>query len=196
MKSFKTIAGTAACVLAASAAPALAHVGLPGHEHGGFGAGLAHPLSGLDHLLAMLSVGVWSAVAAKGNPGRMWPAPVAFVAAMLAGALVGYAGWALPLVETGIALSVVLLGLLIAARVELPALAGAGLVAAFAVYHGHAHGAEASGSIAAYMAGFALTTAALHVSGIGLGLAVMRSRLGSSLVGGLVAAAGAYLLAG
>lgn len=195
MKSIRSIVGIAACALAASALPALAHTGMPGHEHDGLAAGLTHPLGGLDHLLAMLSVGIWSAVAAKGSPGRVWPAPVAFVAAMLAGALAGHAGWALPLVETGIALSVVLLGLLIAARVELPALAGAGLVAAFAVYHGHAHGAEATGSIVAYMAGFALTTAALHIAGIGIGLLLARARIATSLAGGLVAAAGIWLLA-
>lgn len=185
---------TAAVVL--GAAPAFAHVGLPGHEHGGLAAGLAHPLSGLDHLLAMLSVGVWSALASKGRTGRVWIAPAAFVFAMLLGALAGNAGIALPLVETGIAVSVVVLGLMIAARVELPVLVGAGLVALFAIYHGHAHGAEATGAIAAYMAGFALTTAMLHVTGIGVGLLLTRTRLTATIVGGLVAAIGAGLLAG
>ena len=195
MKSIRSIAGIAACALAASALPALAHVGMPGHEHGGLAAGLTHPLGGLDHLLAMLSVGVWSAVAAKGDARRMWLAPAAFVAAMLAGAVAGHAGMALPLVETGIALSVLLLGVMIATRIELPSLIGAGIVALFAVYHGHAHGAEATGPIAAYMAGFALTTAALHLSGIGIGLLLARARIATSLAGGLVAATGIWLLA-
>lgn len=195
MKSIRSIAGIAACALAASALPALAHTGLPGHDHGGLAAGLAHPVGGLDHLLAMISVGVWSAVAARGSSGRVWMAPAAFVVAMLAGAVAGHAGMALPLVETGIALSVVLLGVMIATRIELPSLIGAGIVALFAVYHGHAHGAEATGSIVAYMAGFALTTAALHIAGIGIGLLLARARIATSLAGSLVAATGVWLLA-
>lgn len=196
IQRMRRIAGLAAAAVVVGAAPALAHVGLPGHEHGGFAAGLAHPVSGLDHLLAMLSVGIWSALATRGGAGRLWLAPAAFVFAMLLGAVAGHAGIALPLVETGIAVSVVVLGLMIAARVELPALVGAGLVALFAIYHGHAHGAEATGAIAAYMAGFALTTAMLHVTGIGLGLLLTRTRLTAAVVGGLVAAVGAGLLAG
>ncbi len=184
----------ALAVLAAGSAPAFAHTGVPGHEHGGFAAGLLHPVSGLDHLLAMLAVGVWSALIARGDTSRMWIAPLAFVTAMLAGAGAGYAGLPLPLVETGVALSVVALGFMILARVELPALAGAGVIALFAIYHGHAHGSEATGSIAAYMAGFALTTACLHVAGVAVGLAAPRIRLAAPVAGGLIAAAGAYLL--
>ena len=143
----------------------------------------------------LLAVGIWSAVAAKNDRSKLWVAPAAFVAAMLVGATAGYTAMPLPLVETGIALSVAVLGLLILARVELSTLAGAGLVALFAVYHGHAHGAAASGSIAAYMAGFALTTASLHFAGIGLGSAILRLRFATPVLGGAIAAAGAYLLA-
>lgn len=188
-----TLAALAA--LAAGAAPALAHTGLPGHEHGGLLAGLAHPVGGLDHLLAMVAVGIWSALASKGETAKLWIAPAAFVSAMLLGALAGYGGAPLPLVETGIALSVLVLGLMIAARVELPSLIGAALVALFALYHGHAHGAEAVGAIAAYMTGFALVTAALHAGGIVLGTALLRARPAATATGSLIAAAGAYLLA-
>lgn len=196
MKSIDKVLGVAGAALVLASAPAWAHVGVPGHQHSGFLAGLAHPVGGLDHLLAMLAVGIWSALASRGDMRKAWAAPAAFVAAMLLGALAGHAGFSLPLVETGIAVSVLALGLLIAARIELPALAGAGLVALFAVWHGHAHGAEATGAIAAYMAGFALTTTALHVAGIGLGLALARVRIAATLTGGIIAAAGAYLLAG
>lgn len=195
MRNARIVTVAAIAALAAGTAPAFAHVGLPGHVHGGFLAGLSHPVSGIDHLLAMMAVGIWSALAAKGDSSKVWLAPVAFVVTMLIGAGAGYGGLPLPLVETGIALSVVALGLMIMTRVELPALAGAALVALFALYHGHAHGAEASGAVLSYMAGFALTTAALHASGIGIGAAMLRLRLAAPVVGGLIAAAGAYLLA-
>ncbi len=194
MKHAHIITMTALAALAAGGAPALAHTGIPGHEHGGLAAGLVHPLGGLDHLLAMLSVGFWSALVAKGDTTRAWLAPAAFVAAMLAGATAGYVGMSLPLVETGIALSVVTLGLMVMWRIELSVLAGAGLVALFALFHGHAHGAEAVGNIVAYMAGFAIVTAALHVAGIVLGRALVRMRHATSVTGGLIAAAGAFLL--
>lgn len=201
MQHIRSIAGAALAVLVAGSAPVLAHTGVPGHEHGGLMAGLAHPVSGLDHLLAMLAVGIWSALIARdtsrvGGTSRVWLAPAAFVTFMLIGAGAGIAGLGLPLVETGIALSVVALGLLIAARADLPALASAGLVGLFAVYHGYAHGAEASGSIAPYMLGFALTTAALHLTGIGLGLGLARLRWAAPVAGGLIACTGAWLLAG
>lgn len=189
------VTAAAALALAAGAGPALAHTGLPGHEHAGFWAGLMHPVSGMDHLLAMLSVGIWSALATDGDRRRVWLAPFAFVSAMLVGAMAGYGGVPLPLVETGIAASVVALGLMIAARVQLPVLVGSALVAVFAIYHGHAHGSEAVGSIVGYMAGFALTTATLHVAGIAAGLGLMRLRLVSGLLGAGIAAAGVYLLA-
>jgi urease accessory protein len=194
MKHIRTITLTALAALAAGAAPALAHTGVPGHEHGGLAAGLMHPVSGLDHLLAMLAVGIWSALAAKGDTSKVWMAPAAFVTAMIGGAAAGYSGLPLPLVETGIALSVLVLGIMIAARVELPALLGAGLVAFFAIYHGHAHGAEAVGSIAAYMTGFALVTASLHIGGIVLGMMLQHLRHAPAVAGGLIAAAGAWLL--
>jgi urease accessory protein len=98
------------------------------------------------------------------------------------------------MVETGIAVSVILLGLMILARVELPLALGAAVVALFAIYHGHAHGAEATGAIVAYMAGFAIATATLHVAGIGLGLLMTKVRFATQAAGAAIAAAGAYIL--
>ncbi|KAB2920491.1 MAG: HupE/UreJ family protein [Hyphomicrobiaceae bacterium] len=172
--------------------PALAHTGV-GHTHGLF-AGLAHPIAGVDHLLAMLAVGIWSALVMRQR--RVWAAPAAFVLAMLAGAALGVAGVALPQVEAGIALSVVALGLMILTRVEMPVAAGAVLAALFALYHGHAHGSEATGAVAAYMAGFAATTATLHIVGIGLGWLLARASYAPRIVGAAIAAFGAYAMAG
>lgn len=171
------------------AAPAFAHTGA-GTTHG-FGAGLLHPVGGFDHTLAMLSVGIWSALSVR---SRVWLAPLAFVAVMLLGAVAGYAGMPLPAVEIGIAASVVLLGLMILARVELPTVVAVALVGAFALFHGHAHGTEVSGALATYMAGFALATALLHVIGIGIGHAITRARYAAPALGAGIALAGAALL--
>jgi urease accessory protein len=192
MRHLRNVTIATFATLVAGAAPALAHTGVG--QASGFFAGFSHPLSGLDHMLAMLAVGIWSALASKGHTGRIWVAPVAFVAAMLLGAWAGYLALPLPMVETGIALSVVLLGLMIVARVDLPLAVGVGLIALFAIYHGHAHGAEATGEIVAYMGGFAFATAMLHVAGIGFGLAMTRVRLAAVTAGSLIAAAGAYML--
>jgi urease accessory protein len=193
MRQSRLVTTAALAALAVSAGPALAHTGVG--QTSGFFAGISHPLSGLDHMLAMLAVGIWSALANKGRKERMWVAPVAFVAAMLVGAAAGHLQVPLPMVETGIGLSVVLLGLMIVARVELPLAVGVALIALFAIYHGHAHGAEATGEITAYMAGFAMATAALHVAGIGLGLAMTQVRFAAIAAGTIISAAGAYLLA-
>lgn len=192
MRNICLVTGAALALLVAGAAPALAHTGV-GHTHGFF-AGITHPVGGLDHLLAMLAVGIWSALSSRGQMGRMWVAPAAFMAAMLVGATAGYLQVPLPMVETGIALSVALLGLLILARVEVSLVVGAALAAVFAIYHGQAHGSEATGAILAYMAGFVIATAALHGIGVGLGLAMTRVRLAAPVAGTAIAAAGAYLL--
>lgn len=179
----------AAAVLAA--APALAHTGV-GHADG-FAAGLAHPVFGPDHLLAMLSVGVWSALAA---PKKAWVAPLAFVAAMIAGAGLAFAGVSLPGVEGMIAASVLALGLMVVAGGRLPVAAGVALCGLFAMFHGHAHASEATGGILAYIAGFSLATATIHLAGIGVGLASARSALLRFTLGGSIAAAGAAMMAG
>lgn len=178
-------------IAALAATPALAHTGV-GHADGFF-AGLSHPVFGPDHLLAMLSVGVWSAVAA---PKNVWIAPLAFVAAMIAGAGLAFAGIGLPAVEAMIAASVVALGLMVVAGVHLPVLAGVALCGLFAMFHGHAHASEATGGVAAYIAGFALSTTAIHVAGIGIGLGAARLALLRYGLGVAVAGAGVAFLAG
>jgi len=180
-----------ALALAALATPAFAHTGTEPHMHG-FAAGLAHPLGGLDHMLAMIAVGIWSSLAAG---RRVWIVPAIFVAAMLAGAGLTQAGVVMPAAETAIAMSVVVLGTMIAAGVKLPVGAGGALIALFAVFHGYAHGMEATGTVASYMTGFAITTAALHVAGIVLGRIISDVPQASRLLGAGIAASGAYLVA-
>ena len=161
---------TLVLALLALATPALAH---PGTGHGSL-AGFAHPLLGLDHVAAMLAVGLWAAMVG----GRaLWAWPLAFVGLMLAGAGLALVGIGLGGVELGIYASVLVLGGAIALRVAPTAFVGAVLVGALALFHGHAHGAEmpAGAGIAAYAAGFALATAVLHALG---------SRLGRALAGG------------
>lgn len=151
---------------------AQAHPGTPGHTHG-FTNGFLHPLTGLDHICAMLAVGLW---AAQRGGRALWAVPLAFVSVMALGGMFGMAGGALPLVETGIAASLLVLGILIAARVELPLAASISIVGLFALFHGCAHGAEmpATASGLAYGIGFILATASLHLCGVGLGLAARR----------------------
>jgi urease accessory protein len=141
-----------ATVLVLCAAPAFAH---PGHGAAmSFAAGLAHPLSGLDHIAVMVSVGLWAAL--KGGRALVWPA--AFVGVMLIGGALGMMHAPVPLVESGILASVVALGLLVALAVDLPLWTGAIIVAVFALLHGHAHGSEVAENVGGieYMAGFAL----------------------------------------
>lgn len=178
--------------LALAAGSAAAH---PGHEHGLL-AGLAHPIAGADHLLAMVAVGVWSAAALPA--ARRWAGPAAFVAAMLAGAVAGAAGLTIAGVETGIAASVVLLGLMLAAVGRAPASLGLALVAVAASLHGLAHGAElpAGASFAAYAAGFVASTTALHLGGLAIGRQLLRAKAWVwRASGALVGSAGLLMLA-
>lgn len=166
----------------------------PGHG-ASYMAGLAHPLFGIDHLLAMLAVGIW---AAQLGGRAMWLVPASFVTVMAAAGSLGMAGIPLPMVESGIATSVLLLGLLVAFAAKLPLALGSGLVALFAVFHGYAHGAEMpqSGLAWQYGLGFVLSTVLLH----GLGLLLGR-RLDSlngmavRILGALIASSGAWMLA-
>ncbi|WP_022729679.1 HupE/UreJ family protein [Fodinicurvata sediminis] len=183
-----------AALLASAAA---AH---PGHEtHAGatFLGGLAHPVTGLDHLLAMVAVGVW-AYALGGR--ALWVVPSIFVMAMAVAGAAGLAGWQFALAESGIALSVLVLGVLIAATVRVRWEIGAAMVGLFAVFHGYAHGVEmpASGSPIAYVTGFLMATALLHAAGVGLG--VLAGRLAYTpavrVAGGAMAVAGAWMLGG
>ncbi|MGQ9369485.1 HupE/UreJ family protein [Azospirillum sp. ST 5-10] len=160
-----------AAALALLATPALAH---PGHLSGaGFADGAAHPLNGIDHLLAMVTVGLCAALIG----GRaLWTVPAAFVGAMLAGGALGMAGIGLPLVEPMIYASVVVLALLCVLPLGRSATVTAALAAWFGLFHGHAHGAEMPEGAAAlgYALGFVLATAALHGAGLAAGLGLRR----------------------
>ena len=175
------------------ALPALAHTGALGdHVHPGFMAGLLHPFTGIDHLAAMLAVGVWSALAVR----PVWVAPLAFVALLGAGALGGLAGVAVPGVEPMIAASLLVTGLLIATRAQWPVWAAALVAGLFAFFHGAAHGMELSGvGVAQALAGMLIGSAALHLAGIGLGRRVFGPhRWLSAMAGGAVALLGSALL--
>ena len=175
------------------ALPALAHTGALGdHVHPGFMAGLLHPFTGIDHLAAMLAVGVWSALAVR----PVWMAPLAFVALLGAGALGGLAGVAVPGVEPMIAASLLVTGLLIATRAQWPVWAAALVAGLFAFFHGAAHGMELSGvGVAQALAGMLIGSAALHLAGIGLGRRVFGPhRWLSAMAGGAVALLGSALL--
>lgn len=159
-------AGTIGLALISTAA--LAHPG-HGEEAVGnmFASGLLHPLTGFDHLLAMLAVGMWAALTHDSIKQAAWT-PVSFLCLLLAGALAGIAGFSLPAVEPMIMASLFVLGLLLASRIALPNWAGAALVGFFAMFHGLAHGAElpAGASATAFIAGFMLSTLALHITGL------------------------------
>ena len=175
------------------ALPALAHTGALGdHVHPGFMAGLLHPFTGIDHLATMLAVGVWSALAVR----PVWVAPLAFVALLGAGALGGLAGVAVPGVEPMIAASLLVTGLLIATRAQWPVRAAALVAGLFAFFHGAAHGMELSGvGVAQALAGMLIGSAALHLTGIGLGRWVFDQRRWlSAMAGGAVALLGSALL--
>lgn len=181
-------------LLAGLGGAAIAH---PGHESASFAIGFGHPLGGIDHLLAMLAVGLY---ASRQRGNARWALPAAFVAAMLAGAGLGAAGWTLPGVETGVALSVLVLGLAIAFAARLQNVVALPVVAGFAVFHGYAHQIEiGDAGMLAYAGGFVIATALLHVCGFALGRWLPESRIAGGarrLVGALVALAGAVLLAG
>lgn len=177
---------------------ALAHAG-----HGdtaGFLHGFQHPLSGIDHVLAMVAVGIFAYVLG----GRaLLLVPMAFVAMMAAGFLVGVNGISVPFVELGIALSSIVIGAAAAWGKPVPVTAAISLVGAFAVFHGVAHGTEmpAAGSGLTYGLGFVTATVALHAAGLlaALGVASLIGRNGhraAQLAGGLFAIGGVGVLAG
>lgn len=184
----------AAALLAGLAGAAQAHTGHGTHS---LMEGLAHPF-GLDHLLAMVAVGVWSVSALP--QGKAWMGPATFLTALVISAALGAAGVTVPYLEHAISLSVVLFGLmLIVAHRAMPMALGLGLIAAASSLHGLAHGAETPETgFAGYAAGFLLTTAVLHISGVGAGLAIRRwlaERSGVALggLGALLGGAGLYL---
>jgi urease accessory protein len=172
---------------------AQAHPGLPAHTHG-FSNGLLHPLTGLDHICAMVAVGLW---AAQRGGRALWLVPLTFVSIMVIGGIFGMGGVGIPYVEQGIAASVLVLGIFIAAAVRLPLAASAAIVGLFALFHGYAHGAEMpdSSSGFAYGIGFVVATASLHLSGIALGITAQRFASAQPVryLGGGIVACGAYL---
>ena len=174
-------------------ATAMAH---SGHEVSGFLAGLSHPIGGLDHLLAMMAVGLW---AAHMGGKAQWGIPAAFVVTMLLGGVLAVSGVAVPFVEGGIMLSVIAMGILLAFAVKFSPAVCAAMVAGFALFHGAAHGTEmpleASGLI--YGAGFALATAVLHGAGIAVAKLCMeyKAELATRIAGGAIAVTGLAMAA-
>jgi urease accessory protein len=177
---------------------ALAHTGVG--DKSGFMHGFMHPLGGLDHQLAMILVGIF----AYQLDGRaLWLVPLTFVGIMAVGGFLGIAGIPVPFIEIGIALSVIVLGAIVAFGVKVPVAVAMGIVGLFAIFHGHAHGSEmpmdASG--VEYGLGFMLATALLHAVGIGIGFLIgMTTKwLGNNVyrvAGGLVSVAGVGILLG
>ena len=172
---------------------ALAHTGADGaHVHSALLQGLLHPFTGADHLAAMLALGVWSALAMR----PVWMAPAAFVLMLGAGALAGFAGLVVPMIEPMIAASLLVIGLLVLTRRGLPAVFAVALAGLFAFFHGAAHGNELAGPgqwLA--LAGMLVSTALLHVGGIALGRFVFaQHRWLSTAAGSAVALLGSTLL--
>lgn len=166
-------------------------------DHSSFSSGFFHPLTGADHILVMVAVGLW---AAQLGGKALWAVPLAFVVAMGAGFIMALGGISLPFVEPAILASVIAIGLLAAVALHLPTGIAMAVVAVFAVFHGHAHGSEFSGmGAASYGVGFAVATALLHMLGIAIGFGggLLPGRAGRyrvTRIGGmLTACAGLYL---
>lgn len=186
-----------ASLLTVLAGPALAHTGVGSVS--GFSAGFGHPIGGLDHILAMVAVGI---LAAQLGGRSIWLVPATFVTMMIAGGGLALVGFPMPYAEQGIVGSVIILGAVIALGQRLPVVAAAGLVGFFALFHGHAHGMEMPMNVSGleYGAGFALATALLHAAGIALGIGARKAseRLAPMAVrvaGGVIAAAGLMFVA-
>jgi len=178
----------------AATLPAFAH--LDPAEHGSIAAGFSHPLLGLDHILAMVAVGLWGAM----QGGRaVWLVPTAFIGTMALGFTAAIAGMPLPFVEPVILASVIFIGMAIALALPIPSSAVAAMVGFFAFFHGHAHGGEMGGAGAwEFAIGFIVATAALHAAGIGAGLVLARSsgKVLTRLAGAATALGGLYLAIG
>jgi urease accessory protein len=184
----------AAILLGLTIAPGLAH---SGSASGGFIGGFAHPLFGPDHVVAMVAVGLWGAF--LGAPA-IWLLPIVFPLVMAAGGALGILGVALPAVETGIAASAVVLGMMVALAAKPPLWVAAVLVGIFAIFHGHAHGTElpTGADAVAYSAGFVIATGLLHLAGIAFGLLARwpAGRFAVRAAGGAIALAGLAFLSG
>jgi urease accessory protein len=184
-----------ATMLSLFANMASAHTG--GGIAGGFTSGFMHPVLGWDHVVAMVAVGLWGAF--LGNPA-IWILPVVFPMVMAFGGALGVIGVPLPAVETGIAASAIVLGVMVAFAVRPPIWVAAIIVAAFAIFHGHAHGTElpSAANPLAFSLGFVIATGLLHISGIAFGLLVRwpAGKIAVQTGGGLIALAGVGFLTG
>jgi urease accessory protein len=166
----------------------------PGHLAGtaGFLSGFGHPLGGLDHVLAMVAVGLW---AAQLGGKAVWAVPLTFIGVMTGSAAIGTLGLSMPGIEQGIALSDAIFGLFLLAAIKLPTAWGISIVGVLASFHGYAHGAEMpqSASGLAYGCGFVIATTLLHLTGLGLNLLVKNPKA-IQWIGGAIALTGIYLL--
>ncbi len=175
--------------------PAVAHAHILQGEAGGFLHGFEHPLSGADHMLAMFCVGLWGA---QMGGRAVWSLPIAFPLIMVVGGMLGIAGVPLPAVESGIALSIIVLGASIALLWRPPEWLALAVIGVFAIFHGYAHGAELPNATdpADYAIGFVVATGLIHIVGIAVGLLFQRVRAGelSRALGGLIGLGGLYFL--
>lgn len=190
----KATLGVAACTLCSWAS---AHTGVDAHSTPGFLTGFEHPLGGLDHMAAMVAVGLWSALAARRAGTELLWGPLGFASMLLAGAMLGLQGIALPAVEPMIAASLLVIGLLVVSRLRLPRLATALLAGGFAVFHGVAHGLELAGDASAWqtLSGMLGATVLLHLTGLGLGWSLRHANIWlARSVGATVAVSGGALL--
>jgi urease accessory protein len=177
---------------------AAAHTGVDAHSHAGFLTGFFHPFSGMDHLAAMLSVGLWSALTARRAGADLAWGPLGFALMLLVGAALGLGGVCVPAVEPMIAASLLVTGMLVLTRWRVTGLAAAALVGVFALFHGLAHGTELAGNSDAWatLAGMLTATLALHVTGLAMGWALrQRSVWTARIAGAAVAVFGVTLLA-
>lgn len=186
------ILGLALLVLAL---PGTANAHVLAGEGGGFLHGFEHPLSGLDHILAMFCVGLWGA---QMGGRSVWSLPIAFPLIMVIGGMMGIAGVPLPAVESGIALSIIVLGAAIAFLWRPPEWLAVLVIGAFAIFHGYAHGAElpTAADPADYALGFVVATGLIHLAGIAVGLGFQRFHGGqlARALGGLIGLGGVYFL--
>jgi urease accessory protein len=184
-----------AIVFIALTTPAFAHSGAG--AVGGFLGGFFHPLFGPDHIVAMVAVGLWGAF--LGAPA-IWLLPIVFPMVMAAGGVLGILGVSIPWVETGIALSAIVLGLMVALAARPPLIVAAMLVGVFAIFHGHAHGTElpAAADAVAFSFGFVMATGLLHLAGIAFGLLARwpAGRVAVRAAGGVIALSGFAFLGG
>lgn len=183
-------------LLGAALAPSAAAAHVVEGSASGFTSGFMHPISGPDHLLAMVAVGLWGAI--LGRP-LIVALPVTFPMMMAVGALVGVAGVPLPGIEVGVALSAIALGAVVAAAYRMPVPGAVALVAVFALFHGQAHGAALPEAVSpvAYAVGFVTSTGLLHLAGIGIGFLFDMGETGRRVVQGfglVIVLAGVFFL--